>query len=132
MQKKFTVLRVVSTIFKILAWIILVIGVLGACGMIALGAMSGSSVGTSNSFGNNPLVPGAGGAIGGAIVGVGLIIGALHYFLVIYAFGDILTLLISLEENTRLTAERLMQPLPPVSPKLAPLPPIGNPPPPVS
>ncbi len=40
-------------------------------------------------------------------LGIGAIIGTLITFLILYAYGELISLLISLEENTRLTAERL-------------------------
>ncbi len=117
MERKFTVLRVVSTIFKVLGVLVLILGILGACLMIAGGAMSGSSLGGAGSELNNQLGLGAGGAIAGAIAGVGVLFITLLYFLLLYAFGDIITLLIALEENTRITAERIVQaPLAPLQP----------------
>ncbi len=107
MQRKFMVLRVVATIFKVLAWIILVVGVLSACGMLAVGAMPGllgSGGGGSNVLSTNVR---ALGIVGGLIGGLVAIFFTLLYFLFVFAFGDLVHLLISLEENTRLTAERL-------------------------
>ena len=99
MQNKFRVLRIVSSILKILAWVVLVLGVLGGCGTLALGLVGGSSA--RGDFG--PLA----GVLGGAVGSVVLLIFALFYFLFIYAYGELIALLIALEENTRLTAERL-------------------------
>ncbi len=108
-QKKFTVLRVVSTIFKVMGWIVLVTGVLSACGSLAVGAMPGllatgargSNVASATAFAGM-------GILGGVLFGVGVIFFAVLYFLLLYAFGDMIHLLVALEENTRLTAERLM------------------------
>ncbi len=106
MRKKFGVLRVVATIFKVLAWIVLVVGILGACASIAIGAMPGLLGANSR----NALPVGAGGLLVGLATGVGVIFFCILYFLLLYAFGDIFHLLIALEENTRLTAERLLEP----------------------
>ncbi len=107
MERKFVVLRVVASIFKVLAWVILAIGVLSGCLTIALGAMPGllgGGPGGSNAVSSQV---GAFGLIGGVVGALAIIFFTLLYFLFVFAFGDLLHLLISLEENTRLTAERL-------------------------
>jgi hypothetical protein len=104
MQKRFGVLRIVATIYKVLAWIVLVIGVLGACGSIALGALPALGGAGARSLGL-----GAGGLLGGVVMGLVAIFFAVLYFLLLYAFGEMVYLLIALEENTRLTAERLKE-----------------------
>ncbi len=98
MQPKFRVLRIVATLFKILAWIVLVLGLLGSCGALASGLMPAVQGG-----GRGDMI-GLAAGIGGAI---GALVGTLIAFVVFYAYGDLISLLISLEENTRLTAERL-------------------------
>lgn len=116
MQKKFTVLRVVGTIYKVLAWVVLVFGLLGSCGMIAVGAMPGILGAGSGGRGTDALGLGAMGMVGGVIGGLGLLLYVAFIFLFLYAFGEVIYLLVSLEENTRLTAERLLaQPLPPTT-----------------
>jgi hypothetical protein len=106
MQQKFGVLRIVATIFKILAWIVLVLGIIGACGSLATAFVPGMStgLGSSNPFGTVPSGLTVVAAIGAAI---GALIGTLIAFLILYAYGDLISLLLALEENTRLTAERL-------------------------
>ncbi len=105
MQKKFRILRIVATILKIIAWIVLVLGVLGGCGTLVFGLMAGgaSSRGGVGDFG--PLA----GALGGAASGLVIIVIAFLYFVFIYAYGELINLLLALEENTRLTAERLQE-----------------------
>lgn len=110
MQRKFSVLRVVGTIFKVLGWIVLVMGLLSACLLIAVSAM-----GAGGAAGRDALGLGVGGVLGGVIGGLVVIFATLLYFLFLYAFGDLIFLLISLEENTRITAERLAQPIPPMA-----------------
>lgn len=109
MERKFVVLRVVASIFKVLAWIILAIGVLSGCLTLAFGAMPGLLGGPGGSNAVSSQV-GAFGLIGGVIGALAVIFFTLLYFLFVFAFGDLLNLLISLEENTRLTAERLAGP----------------------
>ncbi len=105
MQQRYRVLRVVATILKILAVVVLLFGVLGACGALAFGAVPGLAGAGSSS--RDAFGIGVSGIVGGAIVGVGVLFGSLLYFLLLYAFGDVMSLLIALEENTRITAERL-------------------------
>jgi hypothetical protein len=105
MQQRYRVLRVVATILKVIAVIVLLFGILGACGILALGViprLAGVGGNSSDAFGIGV------GGIGGVMVGVGLLFASLLYFLLFYAFGELLSLLIALEENTRITAERLM------------------------
>ncbi len=102
MGNRFRVLRIVATIIKILAWIVLVLGVLGGCASIVLGLMGGA--GTPRGGGAELAVLGG---LFGAFSGIAIIIFALLEFLFLYAFGELIYLLLALEENTRLTAERL-------------------------
>jgi hypothetical protein len=39
MEKKFKILRIVATIWKVIAWIVLVVSVLGGCGSLVFGLM---------------------------------------------------------------------------------------------
>ena len=115
MQRKYSILRIVATIFKVLAWIALVFGVLGACGSIVLGAAPGLLGGGNQGGSFNPGL-GALGIVGGIVGGLAGLFGSVLVFLVLYTYGDMISLLIDLEENTRLTAERLLtQPLPPTT-----------------
>ncbi len=102
MGNKFRVLRIVATIIKILAWIILVLGVLGGCASLVLGLMGGAATPRGGGAGLAIL-----GGLFGAFSGVVVIIFAALQFLFLYAWGELIYLLLALEENTRLTAERL-------------------------
>jgi hypothetical protein len=103
MGNKFRVLRVVATIIKILAWIVLVLGVLGGCASLVLGLMGGAG-GTPRGGGAELAILGG---LFGAFSGVVVIIFAALQFLFLYAWGELIYLLLALEENTRFTAERL-------------------------
>ena len=85
---KYGVVRTIAFILKLLAWVALVAGLLAA--IIAL-------VGTGNNAD-------AAGGLFRILRSVGLIAGPLVgivWFVQMYAFGSILTLLVDLEENTR-------------------------------
>ncbi|MHB9033998.1 MAG: hypothetical protein ACYC6L_13245 [Anaerolineae bacterium] len=101
-EKKFRALRFVSGLFKVLAWINLVLGILGA--FVALIAGFGGAF-----IANNPSIRGM---MGGLTFGVGqgilgffaLLIMSLITFVVLMAISEIYQILVSLEYNTRATA----------------------------
>ena len=105
MQKKYKVLRIVATIWKVLAWIVLVVSVLGGCGTLALGVMGGAASRATN-FGLG------GGLIGGLFAALIAIFLGVLYFVSLYAFAELVDVMLALEENTRATADqlKLMQP----------------------
>lgn len=104
METKYRVLRIVATIWKVLAWIVLVVSVLGGCGSLAIGLMAG---GANSGLGGGAGAQLVGGAIGGAITAVIAIFFGLLYFLFLYAFAELVDVMIALEANTRSTAEQL-------------------------
>lgn len=104
MEKKYRMLRLVATIYKFFAWVILVLGVLGACG-----ALIGSILGAGAAPRGGPTDFAALGVVGGIIGGVLILFYAAVVFLGLYAFSELVHLVIALEENTRLTAERLQE-----------------------
>jgi hypothetical protein len=93
MEKKFTALRVIGTIFKVLAWIALCFGILGALGALIAGiAVSGQQ---------ELLGLDLGGPLAGIAVFIVALIGAIFYFLMLYAVGESIYLFLAIEENTR-------------------------------
>lgn len=105
MDKKFRILRIIGTLWKILAWIVLIGGILGSIGVLLTGLLGGGLSSQFGQQGQSPLGPFVFSAAG-AIVGFigGLIVTAI-YFLVLYAVGDLIYLLLAIEENTRLTSQ---------------------------
>ncbi len=99
MEKRYGVLRVVATLWKIIAWIVLVLGILGAIGTLIFG-IAGASPQFWRMMGMGPAMREGGIVIG--IVGflVGLLVSVI-YFLVFFAMGQLITLMIDIEENTR-------------------------------
>ncbi|HEC36504.1 MAG TPA: hypothetical protein ENI39_08225 [Anaerolineae bacterium] len=99
MEKQFHILRIVGTLYKIISWIVLVLGILSAFGTLALGIAGGTLV--PREYGR--MVP-ASGLLGG-VLGflVALLITAI-YFVALYAFGELIYLFLAIEENTRETA----------------------------
>ncbi|MBN2541763.1 hypothetical protein JXI42_02765 [bacterium] len=103
MKKKYRALRIVSGILKVIAWIILILGILGFFGMIIAGVFaSRGTYGYGMPYGQMP--PFLGGVIGGILGGIGVLIYSFLSFLFTLAAADLIMLAVSVEENTRETA----------------------------
>jgi hypothetical protein len=101
MDRRFTALRVIGTVFKILAWISLFFGLLSAIGMLILGfTLSGQQ---------GPLGLNLGGPLTGIAMFLVSLILAVVSFLGLYAIGESFYLFLSIEESTRRTAYILQQ-----------------------
>jgi len=107
MEKKYRVLRIVASIFEILAWIVLVLGLLGAI-LFVVGTVA---AGLGRLGARIPLrlyyqymgMPAVSGLVGAIVMGLGSIL----YFLFLYATGELIYLLLDIEQNTRETAYHL-------------------------
>ncbi|MGQ9598314.1 MAG: hypothetical protein ACUVWZ_02750 [Anaerolineae bacterium] len=118
MEKRFTALRIIGTVLKVLAWVILVFGVIGAIITLLAGV----------SLGGPRELPGLGrteGLLGGLAMFFVVLISAIVGFLFYYAAGEAVYLLLAIEENTRRTAYFFQQQ---VSTRQASYPPPGVPP----
>jgi hypothetical protein len=103
MEKRFGSLRIIAVVFKILAWITLVGGILGGIAMIIMGIVGGSAIAgqASRDLG---MGIGMAGVLGGILSGLGSIIGGVLGFVAFLAYGDAIFLALAIEENTRETA----------------------------
>ena len=103
--KRFDILRFFSGLLKVLAWLSLVFAILAAIGVALAGGGLGQFLGAqADSFG----IPLANvGGVGGIVLAVGVLFIGLWYFILFYAMGELLSLNIAVEENTRLTAALL-------------------------
>lgn len=104
MQRRYGVLRLIGTIFKILGILVGLATLIGAIGFCALGAMGSSALNQLNQSQFQ-----APGLIGSVASGIAVLIVGAIYTLTLYAIGDGISLLLALEENTRLTATLLQQ-----------------------
>lgn len=110
--KRFGVLRFFAGLIKIIAWIILIFSVLIG---IAVALMSMVNIGQI--LGAEPRqFPIIGGFLdlllslgGGIILGILSMIGGVLYFIVLYAAGELISMNLAIEENTRLTAALLLR-----------------------
>ena len=115
MDRRFTALRIIGTLFKILAWISLILGLVAAVGMLVVGFLLGGQQGPLGLQLNGPLA-------GIAMFVVALII-AIIGFLSLYAIGEFVYLGLSIEENTRRTAYLTQQEYTSAQTSYAPVPP---------
>ena len=122
MEKRYRALRIISTLYKILGIIVLVIAIIGAIGACLGGVLGGASL--QNTLGQDvPALGGIGSVVAGIIGGlIGIIFGGLSG-LSLYAVGEGISLAIAMEENTRATAmhlaaqSRLVAPASPPTPQ---------------
>ncbi len=101
MESKYRVLRFIAGLYKVIAWVLLVAGVLGAVGTIVSGAVGANRIG-DRIVGWTGL--GGEGLLAGVAVGVGLLIAAVLLFVLLYAAGEVVTLALAIEQNTRESA----------------------------
>ncbi len=107
MEKKYRALRFVSGFYKVVGIIIGVITVISALGICLTSILSSSIIINELQNSGLPVAAGGFGVIGGIISAlISLIFGALAA-LGMYAIGELITLLINMEENTRVTAALL-------------------------
>jgi hypothetical protein len=104
MDKRYRVLRTIATLWKVLAWILLIVGILSSLGILLIGIL-GSGGFVLRYLGQDPgLVQGAMSTVSGIAGFIGGLIATIVYFLIVYAVGELIDLLLSIEENTRLAA----------------------------
>lgn len=139
MAKKFRVLRIVGILWKILAWIVLAGGVLSSVGVLLTSLLGGGLIRQlGRRTAETPVGPFVFSAAGG-VVGfiLGLIV-TIVYFLALYAVGELIHLMLSVEENTRAMAEWAQRQVLPQAargrpgPEPSPSPPPSEPQPPAS
>lgn len=100
MEQRYRVLRIVATLIKVLAWIVLVLGLLGAI-LLVIGAVAGGLGGLgARAYRDLAMNTTIGAVVGSIIMGLGSVL----YFLFIYAAGELIHLLLDIEQNTRETA----------------------------
>ncbi|MFO7908230.1 MAG: hypothetical protein R6U98_36665 [Pirellulaceae bacterium] len=107
MKKKFKVLRIIGTLWKMLAWIVLVGGILSSIGILLAGLLvdGGLSSQFGQQMGQSPLGPFVTGARVAVVGFIGGLIVTAGCFLVLYAVGEMIYLQLAIEENTRLTTQ---------------------------
>lgn len=94
-HRRFTALRVIGTFLKVLAWIVLILGVLAAALLLVVGFTLERPLGIDLELGGTLV-----GVVGFAVVLVSSVVG----FLFLYAAGEFLYAFLSLEDNVRRAA----------------------------
>jgi hypothetical protein len=95
MEKKFNTLRIISTIFKVIAWVVAVFTIIGFFAMLIGGAALSQF---SHRYGANYFPFGAFGGV--AMAFYILILGAI-WFISLLAGAELIMVIIAIEENTR-------------------------------
>lgn len=103
--KRFGVLRFFGTLMKVIAWIVLVLSVLSAIGVVIAGSSPAVTDVLTQFLPQGALV----GAGGGFVIGILALLYGFVNFLVLYVVGESLHLSLAMEENTRLTAALLLR-----------------------
>lgn len=93
MERRFTALRVIATILKILAWISFIFGLLGGVALLILGFTLPKPLGIPGLETSGPLA--------GIVAFIVILVFTIIYFLFLYASAEFIGLLLSVEENTR-------------------------------
>jgi hypothetical protein len=107
MARRFTALRIIGTIYKMLGVIAGILTVLAFVAIIVAAVVGGGRLGRG-------FMPGPLYGVRTTAAAIGVLIYGSIVALTLYAFGEGVYLLIALEENTRLTSELLQrQPTPP-------------------
>ncbi len=107
MEKRYSALRLIGTVYKVLGVIAGAITLLAVLAVCASAVLGGAAL---DDFGRRQGLPNlVGNAFGGIIVGVaGILYGGI-IAVTLYAFGEGVYLLLALEENTRATVALLQQ-----------------------
>lgn len=104
MRRRFRALRFLALLYKILAWVALVGGILSAIIIALIGGLAGNVGSQSPLLRDLPFISRATGLIPGLAMGVITLLGALVYFVLLYAASEIIEVALAIEENTRETA----------------------------
>ena len=106
MEKRYRALRTIATIFKVVGWMVLVLGILSACGTSGLILVGGASVPGILDLGEGGLVWGF---IGAVVMFLVMMVTVGAYALILIATAEGIYVFLDIEQNTREMARRLAQ-----------------------
>ncbi len=110
MEKRFKVLRIIGTIYKVLGGITGVLTVLSAIGFCLITTLGGAAADQlTRDFGGGSGGGMVSGLFGGILVGLVILIYGGMMTITLYGAGEGIYLFLALEENTRTTALLLQQ-----------------------
>jgi hypothetical protein len=104
-ERRYPALRVLSGLYKVLGGIVGALTVLGALGACIFGIAGGAAMGALEQELGTP-IPGIGGVVGGVVTGLLILLYGGSIAVTLYAGGELVSLLISIEENIRSVAQR--------------------------
>jgi len=109
MNKRYKVLRFIGSLYKVMGAALAIFTILGAIGSCLISIFSGSVMDSMmRSYSDYPGFSGLfSGVLGGVIAGFFLLLYGGISAALLYAFGELIFLLIDIEENTRSVAIRL-------------------------
>jgi hypothetical protein len=115
MERRYSALRTIATIYKVAGIIVLIITIISILGICATSVLGGSMFNRlSSQYGNFPSPGGTiGGILGGLIASLVSILTGGGLALTLYATGEGIYLLLAMEENTRATTVLLQRQLNP-------------------
>ena len=109
MEHKYKALRIVGTLYKIFGAIIGVITIISILSFCVMSVFGGAAMGSMS----NQLGIDTGGMVGALVAGLVFTLLAILYgggiAITFYAFGEGISLVIAMEENTRLTSQLLQK-----------------------
>lgn len=101
MERKFQVLRIIGTLWKVLAWITLIAGILVSLGILVFGLMGSGASLLPPLARESRAIPAAWGLMSAIVGFLVTLVTTVIYFLILYAAGELIYLLLAIEENTR-------------------------------
>jgi hypothetical protein len=111
MEKKFKVLHFIGSVYKILGIIVAVAAIIGALGFCVVSLIGGTALQTmANQLNNDaPMMRGLGGAVGGIIGALFVILNGGLLAVGLYAIGEGIYLMLDIEMNTRAMVALMQQ-----------------------
>jgi len=103
MEKQFRALGVASSFFKVLAWIVLIVGIVATIVVAAIGAIQAQR-GVSERLVNVPILNQTNGLVPALLLGAAVLLVALIKFVLLYGLAEAVQVMLSIEQNTRETA----------------------------
>jgi hypothetical protein len=108
MEKRYTALRVIGTIYKVIGLLVGALTILSVLGICAASVLGGAAMEQlSQQFGDGSGGGLAGGLFGGLLLSLAALIYGGGLSVTLYAFGEGVYLFLAIEENTRATTELL-------------------------
>jgi hypothetical protein len=108
MVQRFRTLRSISSLFRFLSFAVGLLAVVVAVAICLAGMAGGAAAGEPGTgYGIEVRFGLIGGALGGILFGLVVIVGGGGLAVALYAFGDLILIQIAIEENTRATLRLL-------------------------